>query len=531
MGSTIKRTHCTYCGSSNNLCFWEDENGLTRSQCKTPGCEYNSKKSVIPLAQKNSVPTLSQNFLVGEHKEVRGISATICKKLDIQSLGDKLIFNYRDKNNIEKIISQKLRMPSKEMPWINYKAEDIALFGAHACADFKQPIVITEGELDAASVWELGFQAVSIPAGAQSAAKFIESASDWLNQFSRIILLFDNDKPGKIATQSVTSINGLNNLYVGDLKIFKDANDALQKNKEAIKEAIQNAKEYTPSGIIFGNQINIKELLIPEEPGKELPFEKLNTTVRGLKSGKIILIGAGTGTGKSTFSKEVALHLMNKYPAMKIASIFLEEEQKHTLHSYIAMQLNKRVFDVSENPIEAEIQKGFALLNNPNLAFVDHFGSLQKEDLLHQLEYLASVKKFNLIILDHISIVVSGMDSKEGERRDIDVLMTKLKALTVKTGVTIIVISHLKRADGEVGYENGKPVTLASFRGSASLGQLSDIVISLERDQQNEHQSTQTIIRMLKNRITGKLGVADTLYYNETTGRLTTLEKIFSTAA
>ncbi len=531
MGATIKRTNCTYCGSSNNLCFWEDENGNTRSSCKTPGCEYNIKKPVTTLAQKDSVTSLSQNFLVGEYKDVRGISAATCQKIGIQTLGDKLIFLYKDRNNLEKTISQKIRTANKEMPWINYKADDIALFGAHACTDFNRSIIITEGELDAASVVELGFQAVSVPAGAQSAAKFIEDLAPWLNQFKRIVLLFDNDKPGKKAIQEVTSINELRNLSIATLEHFKDANDALLGSKEELIQTIRGCKEYTPPGIIFGNQLDIQHLLIPEEPGKDLPFEKTNEVIRGLKQGRIYLIAAGSGTGKSTFAKEVGLYLMRNNPQMRIASVFLEEDQKYTIHSYIAMQLGKPAFDVAENPKEDEIRKGLTLLNSPNLAFVDHFGSIARKDLLHQLEYLANVKKFNFIILDHISIVVSGMASKEGERRDIDVLMTKLKELTVKTGVSIMIISHLKRPDGDVGYEDGKPVTLNALRGSNSLYQLSDVVLSLERDQQNINTGNQTLIRVLKNRITGKLGVADTLYYNETTGRLTTLENIFNNAA
>ena len=58
------------------------------------------------------------------------------------------------------------------------------------------------------------------------------------------------------------------------------------------------------------------------------------------------------------------------------------------------------------------------------------------------------------------------------------------------------------------------------MRGSHSIGQLSDIVIGLERNQQDAETSDTTTVRVLKNRWSGETGVAGQLVYNKETGRM-----------
>ena len=61
------------------------------------------------------------------------------------------------------------------------------------------------------------------------------------------------------------------------------------------------------------------------------------------------------------------------------------------------------------------------------------------------------------------------------------------------------------------------------IRDSASIAQLSDACIALERDQQSGSKSGSTTVRVLKNRYSGEVGVAaqltydlDTCKFNET---------------
>jgi len=63
---------------------------------------------------------------------------------------------------------------------------------------------------------------------------------------------------------------------------------------------------------------------------------------------------------------------------------------------------------------------------------------------------------------------------------------------------------------------------LSHLRGSASIAQISDCVIGLERNQQSEdiQEANTTHLRVLKSRYTGDVGMASHLLYDRDTGRL-----------
>ena len=52
--------------------------------------------------------------------------------------------------------------------------------------------------------------------------------------------------------------------------------------------------------------------------------------------------------------------------------------------------------------------------------------------------------------------------------------MTKLRMIVQETGVSLFVVSHLKRPDGK-GHEEGAATSLNQLRGSGSIGQLADM--------------------------------------------------------
>jgi len=89
------------------------------------------------------------------------------------------------------------------------------------------------------------------------------------------------------------------------------------------------------------------------------------------------------------------------------------------------------------------------------------------------------------IFLDHLSILVSGLEGDD-ERRNIDNLMTKLRSIVEETNVAMLLVSHLRRAQGDNGHENGREDSLSHLRGSQSIAQLSDAVVAMERDQQSD---------------------------------------------
>ena len=151
------------------------------------------------------------------------------------------------------------------------------------------------------------------------------------------------------------------------------------------------------------------------------------------------------------------------------------------------------------------------------------FGSNQIENVLARFRYQVKVLGVRYIILDHISILVSDQSNGD-ERKAIDEIMTKLRMFCQEMEICMFVVCHLRRPEGKA-HEDGAVTSLGQLRGSASIAQLSDIVIGLERNAQAEDEMIRntTNIRVLKNRFSGMTGPAGAVMYNKNTGRLTEL--------
>mgnify|MGYP003324275848 FL=1 len=122
-------------------------------------------------------------------------------------------------------------------------------------------------------------------------------------------------------------------------------------------------------------------------------------------------------------------------------------------------------------------------------------------------------------------MIVSSLENGD-ERRAIDNIMTRLRSLVEETGAGLILVSHLRKIDGNRGHENGIEVNLSHLRGSNSIAQISDCVVALERNQQSDDpiESNTTHLRILKSRYTGDVGMATHLIYDNDTGRLSEVQ-------
>ena len=169
---------------------------------------------------------------------------------------------------------------------------------------------------------------------------------------------------------------------------------------------------------------------------------------------------------------------------------------------------------------DEEFKEAFDTLSLDRRVFLfDHFGSWDIDKLVSRVRYMAKGLECKFIFLDHVSIVVSAGDQGD-ERRALDEVMTKLRMLVQELDIHLAVVTHLKRVQNN-GHEEGGVVSLSHLRGSAGIAQLSDMVISLERDSQNDNAEVRntTLVRVLKNRFSGDTGPASYLQYDRNTGR------------
>jgi twinkle protein len=443
----------------------------------------------------------------------RNLSEKVCQQYKIYKDGDILRFHYFDDAGI----LRGCKVKTKEKVF-KYEGEvPGTLFGQHLFPASGKRVVITEGELDAASCQEAmpGWQMVSLPSGAAAAKKSVQRALPWLQGYEEIVLFFDNDEAGRQATEEAAGVLPPGKTKIARLESYKDASDALQANdSEAIRRAIWDAKPYRPDGIVDGKSL-LELVTTPTPPSDhDYPFQGIQDKLHGIRYGELVTITAGSGIGKSSFCRELATHLLCK--GERVGYLALEESNRRTALGLMSAAVGKSLH-LGEHERSTLTEAYNSTLADWNLYLFDGFGSFDPDVVYNRIEYLACGLDTKVIFLDHLSILLSGLDGDE--RRIIDQTMTRLRSLVERTGIAMFLVSHLRRTTGDTNHEEGARVTLGQLRGSAAIAQLSDGVIALERNQQSTSGGSDTTVRVLKNRYSGEVGIACTLKYDLSTCR------------
>lgn len=258
-------------------------------------------------------------------------------------------------------------------------------------------------------------------------------------------------------------------------------------------------------------------------PGIELPFPKLSRCLGGLRKGELTMISSGSGMGKSVFCNNLVFDFV-KNKNLKVADISLESSQRKSIYRYAAMLYEVHPRTLREQPELMDDEKRQLYINTFHDLYIhDHFGSLQSNKLLKTLENYAYIEEVDFIFLDHISIAISGLESsREGERKDIDKLVTKMRELINNSGVGIICVSHLKNPSGDVpGWESGRAVSRYDLRGSGSLAQISDNIIAIEGELTNPNKKNERVLKLIKAREGDEQEVyCDRFTYDVNSGRI-----------
>lgn len=171
--------------------------------------------------------------------------------------GDIVFPFYRDGINVfEKFRHPRKPQPKERKEWQFPGAQGI-LFGMDLCS-FAQPLIITEGQIDALSLYEAGARnVVSVPGGCGN-LDWIDSCWDWLERFQTIILFGDNDEPGrKMVRDVVRRLDEARCMVVDsypdrpDGKPCKDANEILYfHGAQMLLDTLNSAVAVPVRGII-----------------------------------------------------------------------------------------------------------------------------------------------------------------------------------------------------------------------------------------------------------------------------------------
>jgi twinkle protein len=496
--STLTERHlpCEHCGSSDALSKYDDGHSYCFS-CNQyfPGDNNGSFTTTDTLFSYQSMP------------DWRGIYSTNYTqygvKAKVNSAGEIIEIGFPYSNG-----SYKIRRYSDKAFYSKGDIAKAGLFGRDTFpAGCHKYIIVTEGELDAISL----NQTTRVPSvSVQSASSGLRDTRQdhaYLDSFERIYLAFDSDDPGHELLRKVARLFDYNKVYVLNFSPLKDANDYVSSGRaNDLANIFANAKRYLPETIVssFADFRTILE--DTTNPGIPYPFPTLTEMTYGLRKGESVLITAQEGIGKTEFVHAIEYNLLTK-TNVPICAIYLEEPKKRHLQALAGLHLRSPVHlpdsTYSTDQVYSALEEVVSV--DDRLLLYSHFGSDDSDVLLDTIRYAVSAVGAEWVILDHISMVVSGSSSSEDERRKLDYIATKLEMMVKELNFGLIIVSHVN--------------DLGQTRGSRYLGKVADIRIDLERDlaTSDERLRNVTSLKISKNRFSGRTGPAGLLYFDTRT--------------
>ncbi|WAK43511.1 DNA replicative helicase/primase [Cronobacter phage EspYZU12] len=425
-----------------------------------------------------------------------------------------------------------------------------------AASVLKGIAAIQNGE-EVAGVPTLPF--VGLNCGTANAVDTFANNEKFIRGYEKVVLGFDNDeatalekerkvKKGKEATDDVAAFLLTDNIFVArypnernDPSGVKDVRDMYDagKGREIWNMFSKAEDKYVPDKLISLSNITIENLRKKKKDGVPLPgMPRLYELTKGPRTGELWTLTGPSGGGKSTISRKIEYAIVDYLRNMdiprldgwteheKVAIIRLEEDEEESVNSLYAEELkvDPKAFVADPEQFLTE-EEHLAIhqrwIAEDKIKIFDHFGSIPTDQLIQKLKQMVFLDGCKWIILDHLSMVISGLKS-DNERRDLDNIMTELAAFCKQYDVFILSISHMKRKELQLPKDKDGnmlpfwyPVRKEDLRGSAALEQLSWIVLGVEPEELPDRSRGRVRVVVMKNRPHKKLGVADTMIMDE----------------
>lgn len=520
---------CPKCGSRDNLARYSDGH----AHCFSMGCDYREEAGSGVSTPRTPRRTSISTLIDGEYTAVpaRGLTEETCRKFKYtvgrakhpKSGADEpcQIATYCDDNGVP--VAQKLRFRDKAMKVVGEsKKLSTMMYGRWLCRDGGKMIVVTEGEIDALTVTQLQnnrFPAVSIPNGATGAAKAIAANLEWLCRFESVILMFDDDEPGRAATEECAALFPPRKCKVARIEGFKDANEAHMAGKgAAVLDAMWGAKEYRPEGIVSATDASVLDRALKpvEFSTMTWPWPTLQRYTYGRRYAELYGLAAGTGVGKTTVFKQWQAHVFANDPD-PIGVFSLEEPTHHSARTLAGVMDGVRyhvpgvVYDAAQLEATLRSFEGRVYFFDPTSDRATY------EAVIEKMRYMRHALGVRHFFLDNLTSLIAMMD-EDNERKAIDRMMADFVALMIELDSILYFVSHLNTPEGKAHEEGGR-VKENQFRGSRSIAFASNFLFAVEGDKQKV--GSPRTFRILKDRNTGDgNGITFGLQYDRETGRL-----------
>ena len=489
--------HCHSCGKSYPM--------------KGMGETFEWAKSEYPLLDRRNpmdIEVTSQTY-----QGIRGLDTEVAElygiAIQLGPNGEQVRYAYKYPHTTKyRLISDKSKTWTKDRGMgMNH------LFGPEFNAGTSQRIYLTEGEFDAASLFQIlgkTFPVKSLPS-ASIGDKFIKQNHEYLSTFKEIIYAGELDDAGRRAADRLYQSFPEKFWYVPMSK-HKDANDFLTSGDE--KELMWAAKKpqrYSPENF-FCSDSDVEAAILNENPYEYTPtgHSGIDSKIRGMVKGGLTFIKAPRGMGKTEVIRYFETGLL-KNPDTNIALLHMEEMKSTTYRAMATYHLGINVRtkdDAAYNGIsEIDVIKAAQEATQGERTIV--FEMRSHDDPLKLLDYVrlaASVYGANYIFVDHVQrLAYLSQTGVDGATSTLTTLGSRMAQLAKELNIGVVFISQVND-DGRTKY-------------AGSLEEEAIICIKIERDVDSDDEILQNTTEFIvdKNRPFAKLGKAGAVYYDPET--------------
>lgn len=349
------------------------------------------------------------------------------------------------------------------------------LFGWQAIPENSRTVTLCEGELDALTLWQYGFPALSVPFGGGAGAKqqWIDHEFPNLERFEEIFLALDQDEEGEKATREIINRLGAHRCKVVRLP-HKDANECRQKGVAAdeVRACFSAAESLDPGELKAPTafQKAVIEEFFPsggEPPGFTLPWMMKGKPVRVFR-GEVTIWTGRNGHGKSLVLNQVALAAMHQGERVCIASF--EMHPRKTLSRMIRQAHGKGELE------KAEIEAALSWLDG-KLWIFDLLGTAKVDRLLEVFRYAYRRYGVQQFVIDSLLKCGINPDDYNNQKAFIDLL----NDFANETNAHVHLVAHARKDENEL-----TPPGKLDVKGAGDITDLSSNVWSVWRNRVKE---------------------------------------------
>lgn len=450
------------------------------------------------------------------HLQKRGIGENTVKRYGItvqKNNENVLVFPFYNEEGV--LTTVKYRKANfqkgvdKNKEWFEPGTEPI-LYGMHVARNYREPLVITEGQIDALSLAEVGVEnATSVPNGCTSFG-WITSCYAYVSRFPSILVMGDCEKGRVTLVEKISKAFQKPVYYVPPDRYYgaKDANEILQSyGKETLLSSFRSAVEYMPAHIL--QLADVEPVDYSTMPRIKTGVGLLDNLLGGLYFGQLCIISGKRGEGKSTLVGQIILEAVEQgYPALAYSGELSSGQFRTWLDFQAAGPGHVKAVRTSgkytEYAVEKKVRDRISAWYRGKVYLYDNesvYGD-EQESVLQTIESAITRFGIRLIVIDNLMTAMETA-SPDAVYHEQGVFARKLKALALRYDVVVVLVAHMRKFSSE--RKDKDMVDADSIAGSGEMANRADTIIAYGREPENESGTQAGLLFLTKNRTNGRL--------------------------